>query len=346
MFGNRDKNNHAENYDKQLARTDPGKAVSKLPARLKGTKPDKNIRVVSLDQVVARKQIREEFDEEALQELASSLKEHGQLQPCTGFFCEADKKFVLVAGERRFRAAQIAELGTLRMNVLDHEPEEAECHEIQLIENVQREDLNPIEEARGYQRFIDDFGWSQRDIATKTGKNQSTVNRALALLKLPPVILDELTESGAPRRLAEALNRLGTIEEQKGLLQRYRDGEVTVHEAQKETSPSKSGGRKKTSTNKQVRVKKFDGIDFKATGKKKHTNTNYALGVLEWCEDLSTDKKSSADREQIATRSCNLIRALGKGADSNLIAVLLEELRNVTSELEQLQRTAPFERAA
>jgi len=332
------KTDHRVETARQLETIEVGARISSPVSALQGTKRDGTTHWIPLNRITTRSQIREEFDEEALNELANSLQVHGQRQACLVFWSDDEQMFVIVAGERRFRAAQIAAKETLRCDVMAHEPSAEEHHELQLIENVQREDLNPIEEAKAYYKFVEDFNYTQQQISQKTGKSQGAISRALKLMKLPPEIREELVEANAPRGLAESLARVGDIAEQRRLLEQYRNGEVTVKEASRSTS--KRTGSKSTA-NKQTRVKKVDGIDLKATGKKKHTNTDYAVATLVWCEDLASSKKASVDKEQIATRCCNLMRTIGRGADSQVTAVLLEELRNLTAEVERLQQTPP-----
>ena len=332
---------HRENTARQLETVEPSVRISSPVAALKDLRSDGNTHWIPLERITTRKQVREEFDQEELEGLARSFSQHEQQQACNVFWSEADQSFVIVSGERRFRAAEIAGKDALKCDVMDHEPTPEEMHELQLIENVQRKNLNAIEEARGYHRFVDEFGYTQQQIAERTGKSQAVISRALKLMQLPDEIRDELVRRKAPRSLAEALSRLNSIEQQRQLLDQHSRGEVTVRQASKNTSKRGGNRRSGSSTNKQVRVKKSDGIDLKATGKKNHTNTDYSLATLDWSEDLATDKKASVDKERVGTRCCNMIRILAKGANAQVTAVLLEELRNVTSELEQLERTAP-----
>ena len=220
------------------------------------------------------------------------------------------KHSVIVAGERRFRAAQLAGKESLKCDVMEHEPSEQEHLELQLVENVQRSDLSAIEEAKAYQRFVDEFSYNQSEIAKRTGKNQSTISRALKLMQLPAEIRDELVRTKAARTLAEKLVRLKTLEEQREMIERHQRGELTVRDAQLETSTRKKDGVSQKFVTKQTRVKKSRGIDFRATGKKKHTNTDYALGTLDWCDDLATDKRASVDVQAVAGRVRELLQKL------------------------------------
>ncbi|NWG72940.1 MAG: ParB/RepB/Spo0J family partition protein, partial [Parvularculaceae bacterium] len=132
-----------------------------------------------------RQQPRQHMDPEALQELAQSLREKGMLQPILVRRAADDPQgYEIVAGERRWRAAQLAALHEVPVIVRDFNDEEA--LEIALVENLQRQDLNPIEEAEGYRRLLDDYGHSQEDLARVLGKSRSNVANMVRLLALPP----------------------------------------------------------------------------------------------------------------------------------------------------------------
>jgi ParB family chromosome partitioning protein len=140
------------------------------------------IRRVPLDQVEpCAFQPRRDFAAEELEELAESIREQGILQPL--IVRERNGKFELIAGERRWRAARLAELS--EVPVLVREADDRAVLEMALIENLQREDLNPIEEAEGYRQLADRFGLRQEDVASRVGKSRVAVANALRLLKLP-----------------------------------------------------------------------------------------------------------------------------------------------------------------
>ncbi len=132
-------------------------------------------------------QPRKTFDEEQLDELTDSVRTQGIIQPLIVRPREAGG-YELIAGERRWRAAQRAGLHEVPIVVRD--VEETRAFEMALVENLQRTDLNPIEEAEGYQRLVDEFGYTQENLATRVGKERSTVANALRLLKLPPQVRD------------------------------------------------------------------------------------------------------------------------------------------------------------
>ncbi len=139
-----------------------------------------------------RMQPRGRMDAAGLAELAASIREHGVLEPILVRKRSAGG-FEIIAGERRWRAAQQAELKEVPIFV--HDLGDGAAFEAALVENLQREDLNPMETARAFQRLVDDFGYTQETIATKVGKERSTVANALRLLKLPKEVM-EFVEAG------------------------------------------------------------------------------------------------------------------------------------------------------
>jgi ParB family chromosome partitioning protein len=135
----------------------------------------------------ARHQPRKAFDDERLDELAESIRTQGIIQPLVVRLREQGG-YELIAGERRWRAAQRAGLHEVPAVVRD--VAEQQAFELALVENLQRADLNPIEEAEGYQRLMAEFGYTQENLASRVGKDRSTVANALRLLKLPPSVRD------------------------------------------------------------------------------------------------------------------------------------------------------------
>jgi len=145
-----------------------------------------------MDRVVACPfQPRKHFAPEALQELANSIKEQGIVQPLV--VRERNGKYELIAGERRWRAAQT--LGLLEVPVIIREADDRAVLELALIENLQRENLNPLEEAQGYQQLIDQFRLTQEEIALKVGKSRAVVANSLRLLKLPTSVQDQVRDA-------------------------------------------------------------------------------------------------------------------------------------------------------
>ncbi|MBI2461646.1 MAG: ParB/RepB/Spo0J family partition protein [Candidatus Rokubacteria bacterium] len=155
-------------------------------------------------------QPRKELDEQGLEELAASLKRSGLLQPV--IVRRRGDGYQLVVGERRWRAARRA--GLARIPAIVRETSDAEALELALAENLLREDLNPMEEAEAYQRLLAEFGWSQEDLAQRIGKDRSSVANSLRLLRLPPIIQDDLRRGRLTMGHARALLGLATAREQ------------------------------------------------------------------------------------------------------------------------------------
>ena len=138
-----------------------------------------------------RKQPRKNFDVTALEELAASLKAYGMIQPIV--VKKSGEYYEIIAGERRWRAAKIA--GLTKVPVVIKKWEEGEAFEAALVENLQREDLNPMEEAESYQRLQEEFGLSQEKIAEKVGKSRSAITNSLRLLQLDPRVRTLVVEN-------------------------------------------------------------------------------------------------------------------------------------------------------
>ena len=137
-------------------------------------------------------QPRTQFDEEALQELADSIAQHGVLQPITVRALDGGY-YQIIAGERRWRAARMAGLSEIPARII--EADDRKAQELALVENLQREDLNPMEEARGYRALMSDFGLTQEAVSTSVGKSRPAIANALRLLNLDPEVAAML-ESG------------------------------------------------------------------------------------------------------------------------------------------------------
>ena len=169
-------------------------------------------------------QPRRRFDDEALAELSESIKTYGILNPLTVRL--RGGKYELVAGERRLRAAKLAGLQEVPCILLDVNMEDASL--IALVENLQRRDLDFIEEAAGINQLIRMFGMSQEEAARRIGKSQSAVANKLRLLKLPPDVLEALRENGLTERHGRALLRLPRQETQREALAYIIDNGLTV----------------------------------------------------------------------------------------------------------------------
>ncbi|MBY0355507.1 MAG: ParB/RepB/Spo0J family partition protein [Rickettsiales bacterium] len=161
-------------------------------------------RSLPLDQIISGKyQPRSRFNEQYLQELADSIRKNGIMQPILVRLISDSDQYEIIAGERRWRAAQIA--GLTEIPVLIKEIDDQQALELALVENIQRQDLTPLEEASGYQRLIDEFSYTQEELATTVGKSRSHVANLLRLLSLPEKIKTHLDEERLSMGHARAL---------------------------------------------------------------------------------------------------------------------------------------------
>ena len=174
------------------------------------------------------RQPRAQIDETRLEELAQSIRSHGVIQPI--LVRRVDDHFEIVAGERRWRAAQRA--GLLKIPVLVREVTDDHLLEVALIENIQREDLNAIEEAQAYQRLSDDFRMSQESIAAAVGKDRATVANYIRLLRLPAEVRNELASGVLTMGHARALLALSDESAQRRLAREVVSRGLSVRETE------------------------------------------------------------------------------------------------------------------
>lgn len=176
-----------------------------------------------------REQPRKNFDEEALNELAESIKKVGLISPI--LVQKKNDRYLIIAGERRWRAAKIA--GLKEVPVIIREYTEREIAEIALIENVQREDLNPIEEAMGYKRLIEEFSLKQEEVAECVSKSRSAITNALRLLKLAEPVQQLLIDGLLSMGHARALLAVEDEEKQAELAEKIIKESLSVREVEK-----------------------------------------------------------------------------------------------------------------
>ena len=173
--------------------------------------PTSNVQELPIGSIVANpRQPRKVFDDNTLRDLAKSLKRSGVLQPVV--VRRHGQQFQIVVGERRWRAAGMA--GMSHIPAVVREATDAETLELALVENLLREDLNPMEEAEAYQRLLGEFDWTQEDLGERVGKDRSSVANCLRLLKLPELIQDDLRAGRLTMGHARALLSLDSPAEQ------------------------------------------------------------------------------------------------------------------------------------
>ncbi|MDX1670848.1 MAG: ParB/RepB/Spo0J family partition protein [Balneolaceae bacterium] len=175
-------------------------------------------------------QPRKEFRESSLEELADSIKKHGLIQPITVRYI-GEKRFELISGERRVRACKLAGIEEIPAYIRDVEDEE--IISFALIENIQREDLNPIEIAMGYQRLIEECDYTQAEVAEKVGRDRSTVANMLRLLNLPPFIQAALRDEKISMGHARALITVEDEEVQEKIFKKAVKNDYSVRQIEK-----------------------------------------------------------------------------------------------------------------
>lgn len=176
-----------------------------------------------------REQPRKDFNEEQLQELADSMKEYGVLQPL--LVQKKDNYYEIIAGERRWRAAKLAGLKEVPVVIREYSAQQAV--EVALIENVQREDLNPIEEALAYQRLMQEFQLKQEEIAERVSKNRTTITNSMRLLNLCSEVQQMLIQGRISSGHARALLGVEDTEVQFQLAQKIEKEKLSVREVEK-----------------------------------------------------------------------------------------------------------------
>lgn len=218
------------------------------------------------------RQPRKNFDQARLEELAASIREHGVVQPIV--VRPKGGRYEIVAGERRWRASQLA--GLTRVPALVREFSEAETMEIALIENLQREDLNPVEEAEAYRILLDEYHLTQDELAKRLGKSRPQITNTLRLLQLSPVARAEVQAGRISMGHAKVLLGLDSVEEQNHLARKVAEGGLSVRELEVAVRAVQGGKRSGTKRDAQglsydllavqTRLSEFFGTPVKVVG--------------------------------------------------------------------------------
>ena len=220
------------------------------------TSGSSSIGEIEIDKIFANhNQPRRDFNEEALQELADSIKELGVIQPITLRKMD-DDTYQIIAGERRFRASQLAGKETIPAYILKADDEET--MEMALIENIQREDLNPLEISLAYQQLIEQHNLSQEQLSKRVGKGRATVANFLRLLRLPATIQVALKERKIDMGHAKALLSLDSHADQINLFHEIEKNGYSVREVEELVRRTKEGETKPVTAQKQNGDKKQD----------------------------------------------------------------------------------------
>ena len=188
---------------------------------------EKEIIEVSLDDIIPNRfQPRLSFDETALNELAKSIRQHGIIQPLV--LRKIGDKFEIIAGERRYKAAYIAGLSKVPAVIIDLNDNESA--EVAIVENIQRKNLSPIEEAKSYKKLLDRGYLTQDELASRMGKTQGSISNKLRLLNLPKDVQDALLNNQISERHARSLLKLTNEDEQIEVLNRIINERLNVRD--------------------------------------------------------------------------------------------------------------------
>ena len=188
---------------------------------------DSDILEIPVDEIRSNPhQPREYFDEESLRELSESIKEHGLIEPI--IVKKSIKGYDLVAGERRTKAARLA--GLIKIPAIIRDFTDQQMMEIALIENIQREDLSPIEEATAYKNYIDATGLTQEEVSNKFGKSRSYITNLLGLLSLPKYVQKEVMNGTISMSHARVLSKIDDVDMILNLAQKVIDDGISVRE--------------------------------------------------------------------------------------------------------------------
>lgn len=241
---------------------------------------EKGISFIDINEIKPNQnQPRKSFNEEKLEELAASIIENGLIQPV--ILRKADKGYEIVAGERRWRACRKAGLKEIPCIIREFTDEQNML--IAIIENMQREDLNPIEEAEGLNQMIVNFGMTQEQVSKSVGKSRPYITNALRLLKLPAKIREMLSANQLSAGHARAIAGISDTEKQIQLAEYAVKEELSVREIEKlikeENSPKKKSSRKKTE--KSADVRKVEDDLKQIMGTKVNLNQSGKKGKIE-----------------------------------------------------------------
>jgi ParB family transcriptional regulator, chromosome partitioning protein len=232
---------------------------AKVEGGLPGSQNRKDFFLCDIEKIVPNTyQPRKIFQKEALEELTESIKIHGIIQPLT---CRwKDGRLELIAGERRWRAAQRAGLKQVPVVIRDV-PEDQNSLEMAIIENIQREDLNCIEEAIAYQQLMDEFQLSQEQIAERVGKGRTTIANTLRLLKLPAVIREDIASGALTMGHARALLSLESADEQLAIRDLIIKKKLSVRDTERQVSQAvraKNKPESKTAVTPDIHLKNLE----------------------------------------------------------------------------------------
>lgn len=264
---------------------------NKVEEKILTETPRKEIEMVKIDELRSNPyQPRKVFDEEALQELAASIKEHGVFQPI--IIKKSIKGYEIIAGERRVKASKMAGLEEIPAIVRDFS--DNEMMEIALLENLQRENLNAIEESTAYKKLLETLSLTQEELAKRLGKSRSHITNMLGLLTLPEEVQTALSNKELTMGHARIISKLENKEQQIALTNRVKDEGLSVRQLEDITQ----------SNEKFIRVHEIKK-------KPKEVNSEYQYLQEELCERLGTKVRIKSNKIEISfVNSSDLNRLL------------------------------------
>jgi ParB family chromosome partitioning protein len=237
-------------------------------------------------------QPRSRFDKAPLKELASSIEQHGLLQPVV--VRRHEEGYQLIMGERRLRAARLA--GKTSIPAIVRDASDADSLKLALLENLQREDLNPIDEARGYLELKDEFGFSTAEIARMIGKDRSTIANTLRLLALPETIIAMISSGELSAGHARAILSIEDDEEKLRWAERVVNESVTVREIEKEGGQTRRGGRRRRARKVDPSIRAIEEL------LEAHFGTRVSVSARKKGGSVSIEFYSNEDLERILER--------------------------------------------
>jgi len=272
---------------------------------------DKEVVELYLDDIIPNRfQPREVFNEDALKELSESIKEHGIIQPI--IVRKLGDKYEIIAGERRYKASVLA--GMTKIPAIIRNLDDKEASKVALLENLQRKDLTPIEEARTYQKILELDSITQEELGKSMGKSQAAIANKMRLLSLPDEVQEALLHDKISERHARSLLNLDTPDEQISMLNRIINERLTVRELDAEI-------KKQTGENVEV-------IDNKTA------MVETAPIVQEEPEDLYDFDFSIDEPEELEEDPIKKVDELLKSTKSYTLRDAISEIKNISKKLE------------
>lgn len=277
----------------------PGESL--LPAEVEGTRPtmfmlDRRSGSIALAEVIPDPdQPRKEFDEDALEQLAESLKSRGQLQPIRVRWHAERAKWIIISGERRYRACKLAGFEKIECKFVDGDVDETDLRTDQLVENLLREELRPVEEAHSYQELMRLNDWNGKQLAEHLKVSVAKVSRSLSLLKLTPELQEQVDAGDVPATAGHEIAKAKTPEQREALVNELRkQGSAKTSNARKLRLPK---NQKRRTTKLSYRTSNGARVEI---GFNKKADTNTVLAAL---RDVIITIESEAEEQPLAKAS-------------------------------------------